>query len=429
MKHKLRLTLTATACGCAALAPQLARAGGIELYEMATPDIGLASAGYSARAQDASTLFKNPAGMSFVEGTQVQSGLQLLHGSIEFSPSSGTSARLGSSDGGNAIKPMPGGSIFVVTDLTDRLKFGLGTFSYFGLAEDYKNNWVGRYYVQNSMLVGLSLMPAASYKVNDWLSVGGGPNVMFGYLKSDVAVNNPEPGFGDGQLKLKDNAWGVGGVGGLVIEPAKGTRIGVTYVSEVRLDFSDKPSFSDLGPILSTALNPSPKLDLGMTVPQSVMFGVYQELGSKWAVMADMGWQDWSHFGNVEVGVETTGGASRTVVDNLHYQDTWHGAVGAQYKYSDQWQFSGGLAYDSSPVQDKNRTVTLPMGQTWRFGLGAEWQATQNLSLGAAYEFAWLGDMSVNQGSDLPLLGRGRLSGSFNDAWLAFLTLNLSYKF
>jgi len=425
MNLKSKLTIGATALAFVVLAPRTANAGGIILYEMATPDVGLASAGYSARAQDASTLFKNPAGMSLLEGTQVQGGLQLLYGSIKFNPDSGTAVAGDGGNGGNALGALPGASFFAVTDVVDGLKAGFGTFSYFGLAENYKNDWAGRYYVQDSTLLGLSLMPAASYKVNDWLSIGGGPNIMFGYLKSKIAVNTTlEPG--DGQMKLKDNEWGVGGVGGILVEPAKGTRIGVTYVSEVKLDFSDKPSFDGLGPVLSPILTPAPRLDLGVTVPQSVMVGVYHELTPKWAVMADVGWQNWDRFGEVEVGVDTVGGGSQTTTKNLNYQDTWHGALGAQYRYSEQWRFSGGVAFDSSAVKNKDRSVVLPMGQVWRFGLGAEWQATEKLSLGAAYEFAWLGDMPVHQGENNPL--RGRVSGSFNDAWMSFFTLNLTYK-
>ena len=44
-----------------------------------------------------------------------------------------------------------------------------------------------------------------------------------------------------------------------------------------------------------------------MTVPQSVMVSVYHALNDKWAVMADLGWQDWSEFGYVQAGVETGG--------------------------------------------------------------------------------------------------------------------------
>ena len=44
--------------------PPASHAGGLLLYEVGTADVGLASAGYSARAQDASTVFTNPAGMT-----------------------------------------------------------------------------------------------------------------------------------------------------------------------------------------------------------------------------------------------------------------------------------------------------------------------------------------------------------------------------
>ena len=59
--------------------PSLGRAGGLILTEFGTEDVALAGAGWAARAQDASTLFKNPAGMSRLEGNQFQGGLQALY--------------------------------------------------------------------------------------------------------------------------------------------------------------------------------------------------------------------------------------------------------------------------------------------------------------------------------------------------------------
>ena len=93
MNKAAKATLTTTALVCSAFIPFTAGAGGISLYEIATPDLGLASAGYAARAEDASTLFKNPAGMSQLEGTQIQGGLQALYGSVTFSPDANTPER------------------------------------------------------------------------------------------------------------------------------------------------------------------------------------------------------------------------------------------------------------------------------------------------------------------------------------------------
>ena len=142
----------------AMLLPQIAVAGGIELYEIATPDVGLASAGYAARAQDASTVFKNPAGMSQLPGTQFQAGLQLTYGRVQFTPNANTGPLLGNDDGGNPVGALPAASFFLTHQISDNLTVGVGTFSYFGLATSYNSEWLGRYYIQKGSLLGLSLM-------------------------------------------------------------------------------------------------------------------------------------------------------------------------------------------------------------------------------------------------------------------------------
>ena len=400
---------------------QTARAGGISLYEIAMPDVGLASAGYAARADDASTLFKNPAGMSRLEGAQFQGGLQALYGSVSFSPDGNTSARLGADDGGNAVGWLPGGSLFVMVPLGEKWAVGLGSLSYFGLAEKYNDDWVGRYYVQESALLGMSLLPSVSFRAADWLSVGFGLNAMYGLLDTDVAVNN---GIGpDGQMNLKDTTWGFGANIGVLFHAGEKTRLGLTYLSPVELDYKDTPSFTGLGPVLGALLANPRALDLGVTVPQSVMVSAYHELNDKWAVMADFGWQNWEQFGYVQAGVEA-GGATTLKLD---YQDTWHGALGAQYRASEKWLLSGGVAYDSSAVDDEHRTVTLPMGQAWRFGLGAQYQLSPKVNVGLATTFMWAGDMTVDQGSDLSL--RGRVSGTYENAWFSITSLSLNWVF
>lgn len=419
MNHRKLLSVGALV-GVAA-GSQTVLAGGISLYELGTPDVGLASAGYAARAEDASTLFKNPAGMSLLEGTQFQGGLQALYGSVSFSPNANTSSRLGSNDGGNAVGWLPGGSLFLVVPLGEKIRAGLGTFSYFGLSEDYDKNWVGRYYVQKSALLGMSVMPSLSLQATDWLAVGAGLNAMYGYLDTELAVNNLVGT--DGQMALQDSDWGFGANVGLLFKLGEKTRLGLTYLSPVNLEFRDRPNFTGLGPGLSAVLSNPGSLDLSVTVPQSTMLSLHHTLNEKWAVMADFGWQNWKQFGNVQVGVEAAGVTSL----DLKYQDTWHGALGAQYRPDDRWTFSGGVAFDSSAVDSQNRTVTLPMGRAWRFGLGAQYQLSEALSLGAAGTFLWGGDMSVDQGTDVSL--RGRVSGAYEDAWFTFVSLSLAYKF
>jgi len=400
-------------------------AGGIALYESGTPDVGLAAAGFAARAQDASTVFTNPAGMSRLDKSQVLGGLQALYGKVEFSPNSNTTFT--GSDGGNAIGWIPGGSAFIVQKLNQDWSIGFGVLSYFGLSGSYDNNWVGRYYVQESTLLGMTLTPAVSYRVNNWLSVGAGLNMMYGYLDTRVAINNIGDSRPDGHLKYNDEKWGYGGNFGILVAPSSGTRFGLTYLTEVKLDFSAKPEFSGLGPLMETALKnrglTTNNLDMSMTVPQMVMFSAYHELSEKWAIMGNVGWQDWSRFGQVDVQINSNNPRSLTV-DN-DYKDTWHVALGVQYRPSTAWMFTCGIAYDSSAVDDDKRTVTLPMGEAWRFALGAQYAFTPNLTMGAAYEFVWMGNMSVDQDRGLA----GHVSGEYSNANMSFFALNLSWKY
>ncbi len=421
MKHTKRFLTFGSALACGAALTPSAYPGGIILYEIATPDVGLATAGYAARAQDPSTLFTNPAGMSLLPGSQFQAGAQLIYGNVEFSPDAGTGPLLGTESGGNAVGAMPAGSLFFTYALSERFSVGVGVLSYFGLAQDYDDNWAGRYYLHKGSLLGLSFMPAVSFKATDWLSIGAGLNAMNGYLDTEVAVRTLTPT--DGQLELSDDTWGFGANVGLLFTPAKGSRLGVTYLSPVDLDFATRPTFSNLGALGGALFANPPQLDLGMTVPQSVMGSLYHELNSTWALLANVGWQNWNRFGYVEVGVDSATATSLTKA--LDYQDTWHTAVGAQYRVSEDWLLSAGLAYDSSAVSDENRTVALPMGETYRFGLGAQWRVSRAINLGVAYELAWNGDMPVSQES----IYRGRLSGTYEAARFSFFTANLTWRF
>jgi long-chain fatty acid transport protein len=145
--------------------PGLGWAGGFFLYEVGTPDVGLASAGYAARAQDASTAFTNPAGMTMLDHSQLLAGIQPIYTHLNFSADGSTTTR--GTDGGNALLPLPGGSFFYVYSLNTRVKFGFASCAYFGGALEYNLNWVGRYFLQGATILGMSFIPSVAYRVND----------------------------------------------------------------------------------------------------------------------------------------------------------------------------------------------------------------------------------------------------------------------
>ena len=409
--------------------PAPAGAGGLFLTEIGTADVGLAGAGWAARAQDPATLFRNPAGMSLLEGNQILVGAQLLYADLKFS-NQGSSSFLGTQNGGNPIGGFPGASGFYTHSLGQDFKVGFGVFSNFGLGLKYAGDWIGRYYTKESTLVGVSFMPAASYRVNQWISVGGALNIMVSQLKYDTAINQGPFASGDGSLKLQDVAAGMGGNVGVMVEPIQGTRIGMTYYSPVELNFGSTPSYSNLGPGTSAVLNAAGltgnKIDLGLTVPQHIIVSAFHQLTDRLAVMGDFGWEDWSQFGKVDVSVSETG---KNLTTDVPYKDTYHVGGGGQFQLNPRWLINAGFGYDTSMLKDKNRTVSLPVGSTYKFGLGAEWRSSAKYTVGFNYEFVWSGDMPVNQQAALPgpIASRGNVVGTFKNTNIHFFNVNVRW--
>ncbi len=419
-----------------ALSAGQADAGGLIAYEFGTADVGLASAGYNARAQDASTVLTNPAGMTRLEGTQVLASGQLDYGWTKFSIGPGTSAALGTDDGGNAFGSdgwFLGGGAFFSYSVSRDLKVGFGFTGNFGAALDYGDSWVGRYYVQETKLIGLSLLPSIAYKVTDKLSLGASLNAMYGIYKNQVAVNNiigP-----DGQLKLDNDTWGFGFNLGALYEFTPGTRVGLTYNSQVNLDFEAPLQFSGLSPGLRTLLANrgllNATLNVGIKVPQQVMGSIFFQIDDHWAVLGSVGWQQWSQFGQVQIGVDDSTNPT-SLATNLNFKDTWHVAVGAQYRISEPWLLNFGIAYDSGfQSSSSNVSPLLPTNAAWRFGVGGEHHVSKTFFWGVAVEYLYGGALDTNITSTAPVAlgGRGNLVGSYNTTGVLFIAAYLNWTF
>ncbi|MCP4687712.1 MAG: transporter [Desulfobacterales bacterium] len=408
------------------LSAEPSRGGGLVLYELGAPDVGLASAGYAARAQDAATAVTNPAGMARLEKSELMLGAQLLYGDVRFTP--GPDTTHAGSDGGNIIEWLPGGAVFYVHNASPDLKIGFSTYGNFGLAYEYDEDWVGRYHTKEGTLIGLTLAPSISYRISPQFSLGVALNAMYGVFSTKTGVNNLGPQQGDGEISLENEDWGLGATLGLLYEISGDTRMGLTYTSQISLDFDDRPDFSGLGPGLSAILERSgladAKLGLEMTVPQRVMFSAYHALDDRWAILGNLGWEDWSRFG--KVGIRIDAEASKSLTVDAEYKDTWHAAVGAQYKASDDWLVSFGMAYDSGMMDDEDRPPELAAGEAWRFGVGAIHDWSQTLQVGFGYTLAWSGDLPMDQEGGLL---SGRLQGEYEDVVMHFFAVNFRWTF
>ncbi|MCP5247963.1 MAG: outer membrane protein transport protein [Candidatus Accumulibacter sp.] len=243
-----RRMLAMLACCAGALAAGQVAAGGLILYEVGTADVGLASAGFGARAQDASTVFSNPAGMTRLAGTQFLAAGQALWSNAQFSAGAATSPGLGRDDGGYALGSdgwFVGGGGFLSYSVSPELKLGFALTGNVGMPLNYDNDWVGRYYVQSTTLLGVSFLPSIAYKVNEKLCWARALTRCTGRYQSG----------GDQQLRAavrRRAAQARGQYLGLGSQPRHALRNRSGYSPGADLEFAGRSRFQGLGEVLES---------------------------------------------------------------------------------------------------------------------------------------------------------------------------------
>ncbi len=401
-----------------------AQGSGIELYETGAPDLGTASAGRAAMAADASTAAANPAGMTLLDRTQLLGASGALLPFTNFDVAKQTTTSGGG--GGNAGVFFPIGSFFYVYKLSERLRLGVAVDSDFGLSADYGKTWVGRYYVTSESIVTGGVNPSLAYEVNDWLSVGAGFSFSVARLTFQSKINNALPRAPDGGLSFESWDEAFGGNAGILLKPIAKLRLGLTYQSPIDYKFGFRPHLTGLGPILSHLRQRigGVKINIPMEQPQQVMASAVYDVTPSFSLLGNVGWQNWSAFGEFPIGVSTA--KQRTVTANLHFSDTCQIAIGQQFRINEKWLWSAGFAYDSAPVSKANRVPVLPLDRQLRYGTGIQYEINSNVIVGAAWEFmdAGPGPFSARRG---PLAGT--LQGHYSTNYLNFAALNVIWKF
>ena len=404
----MRASFIRRAAAVTLISPVLAHAGGLYLYEVATPDLGFAGAGTAARAEDASTVYSNPAGMTRLSGNQLSTGAQLLYGGVDYSVNANSQAQqtFGGGSPGNVVGWMPGASLFYSHSISNDLKIGLATYGNFGLKLNYGDDWAGRNLTTESTLMAITLQPTIAYRVNDTWSVGAGLTANYGLFKLKRLAAD-----GSGEREQKDGDWQFGGRVGVMYEPSAAMRLGLVWTSKVDYDFN-------VDATVNTGLGGTHTFPVAASVnsPQQLMFSVYQKLSDRWAMTGNLGWQDWSAFSHSSV--ETRGGVTTS---KLQLQDTWHVALGAQYQYSGTTRINAGVACDSSFYKHNNQaSYALPASDAWRFGAGVQYTLSPKSELGIAAEY--LRSSTLRDPS--PVIG-----GKYEDPYMVFMSAHYSYRF
>jgi len=379
-------------------------AGGLYINEFATPSMGTAGAGAQAWADNASTAFFNPAGMTQIDGKELMLGGGLIYTDIKFDPAPDTPVAGG--DGGNAGSLAPLISTFYVHSLSDDLKLGLDLISLSAAVLDYDDNWAGRRQCLNTKIFTVTLHPSLAYRVNNWLSIAGGVGLIYGELELELAGRDPGRKItidgDDLEYTFNLNA---------LFEMSDRTRLGVVYWSEADLNFSgdvqQQPSGQQAG------------VDTALPLPQWARAGIYHEINDYVALLGSIGWEDWSSLENVNISL-----ASASAALPRNWEDTWHFAAGVHYRLSKPMLLQFGIAYDTSPVDAEDRTADMPVDRQIRYTIGTQFEKSEKLTIGCTLEYVDLGDAEINNSNP-----NNGLIGEYKNNDMFALVINFNWKF
>lgn len=363
-----------------------AHAAGFAIRENCPEALGTVFAGAGSAADSACTVFNNPAGMTHLDGTQAEVGATALFPTVNFHGTGTAGGNTGNNAGRFALVP----DLYAVTDfIIPDLKLGLAVTAPFGLPIKYNAAWAGRYLAIQSSALTVDVNPNAAYKVNDWLSLGGG--VSFQYLTFTLsnAVNQAAVGAGDALARFKGDNWATGYNFGALITPIDGTQIGITYRSKINHKLSGDQAFLGVAPAFAGVLVSS-GARVNIKVPATVGFSVTHQLTPDLDIASDVQWTEWSVFKGV--GID----AAVQSYFNESYQDSWFTSLGLIYHASDTWTFRGGIGWDQSPVQDRYRDVAVPDQDRYMLGGGIGYRIDDAMSIDAAYAHYFATHASMN---------------------------------
>ncbi len=423
-------------------------AAGFALKEQSATALGNAFAGATAAAEDPSFMFFNPAALGYQDGAQVQLVLSRIAPRARLEDARATTVS-GTPVGGRTSKgdiaadeTVP--AFYTTYALDEVWRFGLALTVPFGLETNYPDNWVGRYHAIDSKLLTVNIAPTVAARPLPWLSLGLGAQIQyveakltnavdFGSIGAAAGIPGSVPAAQDGRSRLEGNDWGYGFTLGAILEPRKGTRLGIGYRSEIEHNLRGDVDFTldsaGIGAALSAATGRF--VDTGasarLTTPQSVAFGIYQEVDAQWAVMADVMYTDWNVFD--ELRVEFDNPSEADSVTEEEWKGSWFYAVGATYRPREDLVFRFGVAYDETPIRTRYRTPRIPGNDRFWLAAGLTWTPSSWFELSIGYTHIFVDDSEVR----LDTAGAGNtfraeLDASYENS-IDILTLSADIRF
>lgn len=380
MSQKTRFTKSALAVAVA-LVSSHAWSAGFQLNEFSSSGLGRAYSGEGAIADDAGNASRNPALIMMFDRPTFSAGAVYIDPDVDVSGRSPTGRSL---DADNIAPTAWVPNVHFVMPINDQFGWGASVTSNYGLATEFNDTYAAGSYGGTTDLQTVNLNLSGAYRLNSQWSFGAGFNAVYARAKIDryagdlgqiVAGSGALPPQLAGPVSqipantriahLKGDEWGFGWNAGILYELDKNNRYGLTYRSEVKIDFdgdykSDLPSAYNqiLGNFgLPSGTNGSTTNgSLTLNLPEMWEISGYNRVAPQWAIHYSATYTSWSQFEELKA----TNSSGTLFQKDENFKDAWRLALGTTYYYDDNWTFRTGIAFDDSPVPSNYRSISIP---------------------------------------------------------------------
>lgn len=418
--NALRQRLLISALSALALAgiAGTAHAAGFYLQEQSVAGMGAAYAGTAARAYDPSVIYYNPAGMTQLPGGQIHVGGNYLHAEADFKDRGSTfgGAPVGGRDSDDPIGDTIIPNLYYSQQFNNVMWFGVGVSVPFGLSSEFERDWYGRYDSTQTDLQTFNVQPSVAFRINDWLSIGGGADVQIVSAKLERAAFASGAA---GKSILEGDDVTMGWNLGAIVTPMPGTRIGLHYRDGISHNLDGRIIVKDVGIASRVDAGGTARLDL----PAITSLGFAHDINDRWTILGQATHFEWSSFTSI-AAVLDNGILASDVPQN--YSNTMNYSIGAEYKWNPNITVRAGYQYDETPTNDEFRTTLTPDGDRQWFTAGLTYDLNERFTLDFSAAYISLDDATVN------LLRNGnaaRVHVEREDSWIGIGGFGLTYKF
>ncbi|MFH1806696.1 MAG: outer membrane protein transport protein [Pseudomonadota bacterium] len=410
-----------------------AHASGFQVRETSGTLQGSSYAGMSTLSTDASTIFYNPANVGHFDETSYSTGASLIIPVAKAKNINATNGTLTTVTGGpSTYKDMAQDALVpnahAVWKLNEQINLGVSIASPWGLVTDNDADFAGRFFGTTSKIKTINIKPVAAYRFENGLSIGAGPQIQH----FDAALSRAVPSLNgnqtEGNAKVSGDDVGYGWTAGMNWQLRPDTRLGIAYNSEIHHELEGDIKFDDAAKSLATPYIDR-KTKAKVTTPEAVAFGVSHDLTNQWTVMADTQWTNWNSVDSLVFRYDgltnNSNPNSGSSTDVYNWGSSWFGTVGARYQYDENWAFTGGVAFDESPVTTRDRNVRLPDSDRYWVSLGMSYKVADWTDISLGYTHVFAKDARVDHGTGGAL---GRFQADY-EASVDIIALQANFKF